>query len=124
MVREECLSVIDRTPFSLEDLPFMNELRSRFSLRLAAQIEAWWSSCFNLPRSSFLTVEDSSIAVQYVRQGLGFTILPDIVIYGSEPDFFRVPISDRLGNYLTCQTWLFTGQKVWRIRSIRQLYNL
>ena len=80
MIKEEKIYIISRDPFHLEDLKNMNEIHSRFSLRLFAQLEQWWSSHFDIPLQSFITVEDSSIAVEYVKRGLGFTILPDIVI--------------------------------------------
>ena len=90
LIKEEKIYIISREPFHLEDLKNMNEIHSRFSLRLFAQLEQWWSSHFDIPLQSFITVEDSSIAVEYVKRGLGFTILPDIVIYNRKNEFYRL----------------------------------
>lgn len=49
----------------------------------------------------------TNIAVSYVMQGLGFTILPGIVILGMEHLFYRLPLIDEKGHYLTRKTWLY-----------------
>lgn len=85
----------------------MNEVHCRYSQRLSAQIDYWWSSHFDTPIQSSITVEDSNIAVSYVMQGLGFTILPGIVILGMEHLFYRLPLIDEKGHYLTRKTWLY-----------------
>lgn len=111
LISEEKIYIIFRNPFSLPDLRKMNEIHSRFSVRLLAQFESWWSSHFDVPLKSFITVEDSSIAVQYVKQGLGFTLMPGSVILGREKEFFRLPLMDDSGRYLTRKTWLYYRKK-------------
>lgn len=111
LIKEEKIYIINRDPFRLEDLKNMNEIHSRFSLRLSAQLEHWWSNHFDVPLQSFITVEDSSIAVEYVKRGLGFTILPDIVIYNRKDEFYRLPLIDIQKKYLTRQTWLYYRDK-------------
>lgn len=111
LIKEEKIYIISRDPFHLEDLKNMNEIHSRFSLRLFAQLEQWWSSHFDIPLQSFITVEDSSIAVEYVKRGLGFTILPDIVIYNRKNEFYRLPLIDAQNQYITRQTWLYYRDK-------------
>ena len=111
LIKEEKIYIISRDPFRLEDLKNMNEIHSRFSLRLSAQLEHWWSNHFDVPLQSFITVEDSSIAVEYVKRGLGFTILPDIVIYNRKDEFYRLPLIDIHNRYLTRQTWLYYRDK-------------
>lgn len=111
LISEEKIYIIFRDPFSLSDLKQMNEIHSRFSIRLLAQFEHWWSSHFDVPPQSFITVEDSSIAVQYVKQGLGFTLMPGSVILGREDEFYRLPLMDDGGRYLTRKTWLYYRNK-------------
>lgn len=106
-VSAEKIYIISNQPFRLADLQYMNEIHCRYSQRLSAQIEHWWSSHFDTPIQSSITVEDSNIAVSYVLQGLGFTILPGIVILGMEHLFYRLPLMDEQGHYLTRRTWLY-----------------
>lgn len=111
LVSEEKIYIICRDPFTLADLKHMSEIHSRFSIRLLAQFEAWWSSHFDVPPQSFITVEDSSIAVQYVKQRLGFTLMPGSVILGREGEFYRLPLISQNGRYLTRKTWLYYRNK-------------
>ena len=106
-VSAEKIYVISNGPFHLADLQDMNEVHCRYSQRLSAQIDYWWSRHFDTPIQSSITVEDSNIAVSYVMQGLGFTILPGIVILGMEHLFYRLPLIDEKGHYLTRKTWLY-----------------
>lgn len=111
LVSEEKIYVLLNRPFYLDDLSSIPEIRSRFHYRLASEKEQWWNSHFHTPPVSSITVEDSSIAAEFVRQGLGFTVCPGILIRGREQEFYRLPLTDKNEEFLTRRTWLYYQEK-------------
>ena len=111
LVSEEKIYALFNQPFYLDNLATIPEIRSRFHYRLASEKEQWWNSHFSTPPISSITVEDSSIAAEFVRQGLGFTVCPGILIRGREQEFYRLPLTDKNEQFLTRQTWLYYQEK-------------
>lgn len=111
LVSEENIYVLLNRPFELEELAGLPEICSRFHYRLASEKETWWNCHFDTPPRSVITVEDSSIAVRFVKEGMGFTVCPGIVIRGHEHNFFYLPLTDKSGAFLTRKTWLYYKKK-------------
>lgn len=107
LVAEEKTYVIANRPFRLQDLESIPEIQSRFSASLTASIEKWWHTYFYGPANTTIRCEDSSIAIEFVRQGLGYTIVPGIQLLGREKEFYRLPLRSPDGHYFLRRTWLY-----------------
>lgn len=107
LVAEEKTYAIAIHPFCLQDLETLPEIHSRFSASLTASIEKWWHAYFYGMPNTKIHCEDSSIAIEFVRQGLGYTIVPGIQLLGREKEFYRLPLRSRDGRYFLRRTWLY-----------------
>jgi DNA-binding transcriptional LysR family regulator len=67
-------------PFELKDLVRMNRVAYSTDSYYLKMLDLWWDSHFNTPPKVDVQVNSLNLCLQMVLQGIGFGLLPDILI--------------------------------------------
>ncbi|WP_040977984.1 LysR family transcriptional regulator [Oceanobacillus jeddahense] len=76
----EKISVISLQPINLSDLPKLNRISYHTDPALNMMIDSWWREAYKRPPNVFMDVANMEIAKNMVEQGLGYAIVPNIIL--------------------------------------------
>lgn len=103
---EENICVTSRDKIELQDLPTLPRIEYDTDTLLRAIIDNWWSGTFNQPPRIAMEVDKAETCKEMVLHGLGYGILPSVLV-DKNPELYRINITDRKGNPIIRNTWMF-----------------
>lgn len=80
IITEENISILSAQEIDLNDLPSMRRISYQTDPALEMVINNWWQDNFSRPPISNMNVDNVEIAKRMVLNGLGYCIVPSIVL--------------------------------------------
>ncbi|MEH7387101.1 LysR family transcriptional regulator [Bacillus sp. JJ1521] len=102
---KEPLTIVSPYPIMLEDLPNLPRIDYGSDSKLRELISHWWSENFSTPPKIAMTVDRTDTCKQMVVNGLGYAILPGLVV-NNEKDVYKMNLTTNDGELITRDTWM------------------
>lgn len=105
LLLKEPLTIASQAPFKLEDLPSMPRIDYGSDSKLKELVNHWWSENFTKPPKVAMTVDRTDTCKQMVVNGLGYAILPGLLVH-NEKEVYKMNLITNNGELITRDTWL------------------
>ena len=115
---EETICIISAEPIELSDLPKLQRIEYNKDYKLNELINDWWWGHYSEPPQVCMKVDRSDICREMVVKGLGYAILPSLVVE-KEKNIYKVDLSDIHGNLMKRKTWLFYHQETLELKLVK-----
>lgn len=102
---EDQLCVASKEEMDLTDLPNLPRIDYKTDNLLKSIIDHWWIENFTKPPMVTMEVDQVDTCKQMVVNGLGYAILPGMILKGNE-EIHKVFITDKEDNPLIRKTWM------------------
>jgi len=99
------ISIVCREKFEVRDLPGLRRIDYQTDNYYHGFLEEWWNSHFKEPGVIGIRVNDLESCREMIFAGLGYGILPDLVLSG-EHDLCVHPLIDSTGHPFFRHTWM------------------
>lgn len=102
---EDSLVVASTQTLQLEDLPTLPRIEFRTNPANKVVLDKWWQANFNRPPKICMEVDILDTCREMVSHGLGYSILPRMVVE-KYADIHMLPLQDRNGNPYLRKGWM------------------
>lgn len=119
---EENIYIVSKSPISLDDLPHLPRIYYNTDTSLNKLIDDWWIGNFIQPSLVTINVDNMETSKEFVKNGLGFSILPGILL-NDHDQLFKIPCQDQNGDYLVRYTDLILKQQYLNNNVVKAFYN-
>lgn len=99
-----------RQPFALKDLSHMNRVAYTTDAYYMKMLDLWWSNNFSTPPHIDVQVSSLDLCCEMVFQGLGFGLLPSVLIPKDLP-IHQLVLNDKDGKPIQRHTYLIFKEK-------------
>lgn len=115
---EESICVISANPIKFADLPILPRLEYKKDYKLNEIINKWWWENFDSPPRVSMTVNRSDICREMVMEGLGYAILPSLIIE-NDHNLYKWNLTDETGKVINRKTWLFYHRDMMDLKIVK-----
>ncbi|MGM0828958.1 MAG: LysR family transcriptional regulator [Bacillota bacterium] len=105
LLMEENLLIVSKKPIDLSNLANLPRIYYNTDTSLKTLIDNWWTENYVSPPSITMRVDNMETCKEMVLNGLGYAILPNILLEEDE-DLFKTPCLTKEGEHVKRQTWL------------------
>lgn len=119
---QEKIYIVSKNKISIDDLPHLPRIYYNTDTSLNKLIDDWWIGRFIEPSSITIKVDNMETSKEFVQNGLGFSILPDILLDDNE-NLFKVACLDQSGDYIIRNTDMILKQQYLNNTVVRAFYN-
>lgn len=119
---EDPLSIVSSSKISLEDLPDMPRIEFRTNPTNKLNIDRWWDAHFDRPPRVSMVVDVLDTCHEMVRHGLGYAILPTIIVK-DDPLLFREEMRGVEGEPLLRTGWMVYSSKAFDLPIIEHFVD-
>ncbi|MED4584656.1 LysR family transcriptional regulator [Brevibacillus choshinensis] len=103
---EESVCVVSREPIDIADLPSLPRIDYETDPMLRALVDNWWTEHYSQPPLIGMEVDKADTCSEMVASGLGYAILPRVVLNGKD-DLFMIELTTEAGEPIKRKTWMF-----------------
>nr|WP_263314211.1 LysR family transcriptional regulator [Mammaliicoccus sp. Marseille-Q6498] len=118
----EKIYVVSKNPISIDDLPHLPRIYYNTDTSLNKLIDDWWIGRFVEPSSIAIKVDNMETSKEFVQHGLGFSILPDILL-NKNKDLYKIPCLDQNGNDIIRNTDMILKKQYLSNNVVRAFYD-
>lgn len=118
LIQEETLCIASKTELDLKRLPEMSRIDYQTDHYFQSIIDQWWSENYDKPPHIGMEVDKAESCKAMVLNGLGYAILPSLLLEDTE-DLFKVNLKDAAGNLLLRKTWMYYHPEYMGINMVR-----
>jgi DNA-binding transcriptional LysR family regulator len=115
---EESICVISAQPIKFTDLQFLPRIEYKKDYKLNEIINNWWWEHFDVCPKVAMTVNRSDICREMVTEGLGYAILPSLVVE-NDHNLYRWNLTDKTGKVINRKAWLLYHQDMTNLKIVR-----
>lgn len=105
LITEETICIVSKNDFPLEELPHLRRIVYNTDLSLETTIDNWWKETFSQPPTISMQVDNMETCKEMVLNGLGYAIMPSIVL-GETDDFFSYRLTSKHGEPIMRRSWM------------------
>lgn len=103
---EESVCVVSRERINIDDLPYLPRIDYKTDPMLMALVDNWWTEHYSQPPLIGMEVDKADTCSEMVASGLGYAILPRVVLNGKD-DLFMIELTTDAGEPIKRKTWMF-----------------
>jgi DNA-binding transcriptional LysR family regulator len=118
LLLEETICVASASKIDLKDLPHLPRIEYEADHKLKELIDHWWAENYSVPPLVGMEVDKSDTCKEMVLHGLGYAILPGLVI-DNEKDIYKIDITDKDGKPIIRQTWMFYHEEFLELKLVK-----
>lgn len=118
VINQETIGVISSHPVKLDSLVEQPRITYNTDPALIMVIDNWWKSNYSKPPLVTMHVETMEIAKRMVQRGLGYAIMPSIVM-GKEEELKQIPLRDLNGEPILWTTWVLYRQEFMELATVK-----
>lgn len=122
VLRQEKLYIVSNEPISMEKLPKIPRIYYNTDTSLKKLIDSWWIGKFLEPSLITMKVDNMETCKELVLNGLGFAILPSILL-SEEEKLYKTPCLNKNGDYVTRSTYLILKEQYLHNNVVKAFYN-
>ncbi|MGO4890001.1 LysR family transcriptional regulator [Anaerobacillus sp. MEB173] len=116
---EEKVCAISNNKINIELLPEIPRIDYNTDPALIMLIDNWWKENFSKPPKVMMMVDNMEIAKRMAANGLGYTIVPDIVLEAND-NFFSYNLKDPNGQDLKWITWVLFRKEYLNLSTVKE----
>lgn len=105
LLMEENLLIVSKKEIDLKNLSNLPRIYYNTDTSLKTLIDNWWTENYVSPPTITMRVDNMETCKEMVLNGLGYAILPSILLEEDE-DLFKMPCLTKQGSYVKRKTWL------------------
>ena len=105
LMMEENICIVSKHEIHLHDLPNLPRINYKTEPSLQNMIDLWWKERYSQPPSIAMEVDKMETGKEMVLNGLGYAILPTIVLGGQE-DLHKINLTSKHGVPLKRKSWM------------------
>jgi DNA-binding transcriptional LysR family regulator len=119
---EETLCIACANKIQLKDLPKIPRIDYKMDHKLKELINNWWWDNFSEPPKIFMEIDKSDTCRELVTKGLGYSILPSLIVENAK-DIFLMDIIGKDGLPIKRNTWMFYHQEFLNLKLVNTFVN-
>ncbi len=101
----ESICIVSNKELSLDELPYLSRIVYTTDFSLETTIDNWWKSIFSKPPTITMQVDNMETCKEMVINGLGYAILPDIVLDDTK-NLYKYPLKTKYGEPILRKSWM------------------
>jgi DNA-binding transcriptional LysR family regulator len=105
LIMTETIWIVSKRKFSLHELPRLPRINYKTDWSLENTLNNWWKETFSQPPSITMEVDNMETCKEMVLNGLGYAIIPDIVL-GDSDDMYRMQLRTKYGEPILRNSWM------------------
>ncbi|MGO4890006.1 LysR family transcriptional regulator [Anaerobacillus sp. MEB173] len=109
LILEDPLCIASKDEVHINDLPRLSRIDYEAEIYVKALVDNWWEAHFSKPPLIGMEVDRENTCKEVVKNGLGYAILPNIILNNAE-EIKKVVLKDNFGQPIMINTWLYYYQ--------------
>lgn len=105
-IMSENIYIVSKDEIKVKNLPQLPRIYYNTDTSLKKLIDEWWYSKFHRAPSNSMLVDNMETCKEMVKNGLGYAILPSILL-NNEDSLYKVKCISAGGEELTRDTWIY-----------------
>ena len=122
LLQEDPICIVSAQPLSLADLPHLPQIHRPLDRPLQTSINQWWQTQYKTPPYIHMEVETQDSCLQMVSEGLGYTILSELVSK-DYPQLWRHRLQLPDHTFITRRTHAYIQEDAQTNRLIKTFFN-
>jgi DNA-binding transcriptional LysR family regulator len=118
LIMTENISVVSSHEISLGDLPAIPRIVYKTDPSLENVIDNWWKETFSKPPTIAMEVDKMETCKEMVMNGLGYGILPAIVL-GESDNLYQIQLRTKHGEPILRRSWMIYRKESLQIPLVR-----
>lgn len=114
----ENICIVSNKEISLSELPNLSRIVYKTDSSLENTIDNWWKATFSKPPTITMEVDKMETCKEMVINGLGYAIMPDLVIDDIE-DLYKYQLKTKYGEPLLRKSWMIYRKESLQISLIK-----
>jgi len=115
---DEPVCVASSRPVALDELPSLPRIDYQTDPLFKALIDSWWAENYVEPPHIGMVVDRGETCKKMVMNGLGFAILPRLVIEDAQ-ELYTLDLTDTSGNPISRSTWMFYHEESLHLNMVK-----
>lgn len=88
------------------------------------EIQEWWHRQFQTFPKRTIIVDQIETCKQMTLNGIGYAILPEITLSGTEKDVFKIPLVDDKKTAIERDTWLLGYESAFKLKQVQAFVDI
>jgi DNA-binding transcriptional LysR family regulator len=88
------------------------------------EIHDWWHRKFQTIPKRTIIVDQIETCKQMTLNGIGYAILPEITLTGTEQNIFKIPLLDEHDEQIKRSTWLLGYESAFKLKQVKAFVDL
>lgn len=105
LIMTENIWIVSKQKIALEELPNLSRITYKTDVSLENVFDNWWKENFSKPPSITMEVDNMETCKEMVLSGLGYAIIPSIVLENNE-EMQRIQLRSRHGEPIMRNSWV------------------
>ncbi|MGG3845942.1 LysR family transcriptional regulator [Aeribacillus composti] len=122
LIMTENIWIVSKREISLDELPNLPRIIYKTDLSLENVFDNWWKENFSEPPTITMEVDNMETCKEMVLSGLGYAIIPSIVLSNNE-DLYRIQLRTRRGEPIMRNSWIIYRKESLKIPLIKAFVN-
>lgn len=110
LIMEENICIVSQHEIDLSDLPHLPRISYKTDPSLQHVMDLWWKERYSQPPNIALEVDKMETGKEMVLNGLGYAILPAIVL-GKQENLYKINVTTKDGVPLKRKSWMIYRQE-------------
>ncbi|WP_374017506.1 LysR family transcriptional regulator [Paenibacillus thiaminolyticus] len=122
LMMEENICIVSKYEIRLQDLPSLPRINYKTEPSLQNTIDLWWKERYSLPPNIAMEVDKMETGKEMVLNGLGYAILPTIVLGGQE-DLYKINLTTQHGEPWKRKSWMIYRKESLNLTLIKEFVD-
>ncbi|WCF11094.1 LysR family transcriptional regulator [Paenibacillus thiaminolyticus] len=122
LMMEENICIVSKHEIRLQDLPSLPRINYKTEPSLQNTIDLWWKERYSLPPNIAMEVDKMETGKEMVLNGLGYAILPTIVLGGQE-DLYKINLTTQHGEPWKRKSWMIYRKESLNLTLIKEFVD-
>ncbi|MEN1969571.1 LysR family transcriptional regulator [Lentibacillus sp. N15] len=119
ILTKENISIISEHPIDVNQLPKLSRIDYQTDPTLIMAIDNWWKDSFSEPPKITMKVDNMEIAKRMITAGLGYTIVPNIVLEEND-QFYTYDLKDEENQPIKWTTWILYRKEALNLSAVSE----
>lgn len=122
LMMEENICIVSKHEIHLQDLPSLPRINYKTEPSLKNTMDLWWKERYSLPPNIAMEVDKMETGKEMVLNGLGYAILPTIVLGGQE-DLYKINLTSKHGEPWKRKSWMIYRKESLNLTLIKEFVD-
>jgi DNA-binding transcriptional LysR family regulator len=122
IIDQETICIISKSPIDLDSLADQPRITYNTDPALVMAIDNWWKNNYSTPPHVSMDVDTMEIAKRMVQSGLGYAIVPSIVMEKGD-ELEQVPLRNNSGELILWTTWMLYRKEFMDLETVKAFVN-